>query len=59
MVFTQLVKVVAGILRQLNVQIFVYLDDWLVVGNTEHETHWAIDVTQNLTAELGYHGRAV
>lgn len=53
-VFTRLVKVVAGILRRRQVQIFVYLDDWLIVGETKEETSWALKLTANIISELGF-----
>ena len=53
-VFTRLVKVIAALLRQRNICIFVYLDDWLVVGKSEQETHEAIAYTHKLASELGF-----
>ena len=53
-VFTRIAKAVASILRKWSVQIFVYLDDWLIVGRSRDEAMKAVQLTQELALRLGF-----
>ncbi|XP_038046795.1 uncharacterized protein LOC119721003 [Patiria miniata] len=53
-VFTRIAKAVAAFLRQKQIHIFLYLDDWLIVGPTFQDTVDALRQTVQLTLNLGF-----
>ena len=53
-VFTRVTKVIAAFLRQRHVHLFMYLDDWLILGPTSQDTLLALQQTVDLTLRLGF-----
>lgn len=53
-VFTRITKVVAAALRRQQIHIFMYLDDWLIVGPSYSDTLQSLSRTIQLTQELGF-----
>ena len=53
-VFTRIVKAIGAALRKRGVMIFMYLDDWLVVGQSREATEAALRLTWRLTSDLGF-----
>ena len=53
-VFTRVTKVVAAALRRQQIHLYIYLDDWLIVGPTRHSTLEALKKTIQLTSDLGF-----
>ena len=53
-VFTRITKVIAAFLRQKQVHLFMYLDNWLIVGPTRQDTIQALHQTVQLTLGLGF-----
>ena len=45
---------VAAALRRQQVHLYIYLDDWLIVGPTRHSTLEALTKTIQLTIDLGF-----
>ncbi len=52
--FTEIVKPVATHFRQLGIQIFVYLDDWLIVGNSAEDCQESIQIVLQIIEQLGF-----
>ena len=56
--FTRLVRITVSHLRRMGIQIFVYLDDWLVVAQSEAElkedTRKALEITTSLGWIVNY-----
>ncbi|XP_033633155.1 uncharacterized protein LOC117294748 [Asterias rubens] len=53
-VFTRIVKTIGAALRRRGIMIFVYLDDWLVVGRSREEMEAALQYTWRLTSNLRF-----
>ena len=53
-VFTRIAKTVAAFLRRNGVQIYQYLDDWLIVGGSHREALSATRQTCQLASRLGF-----
>ena len=53
-VFTRIAKTIGAALRRRGIMIFIYLDDWLVVGPSREETEAALQYTWRLTSDLGF-----
>ena len=53
-VFTRVVKTIGAALQRRGVMIFMYLDDWLVVGPSRAATDAALRLTWHLTSDLGF-----
>ena len=53
-VFTRVVKTIGAALQRRGVMIFMYLDDWLVVGPSRAATDAALRLTWRLTSDLGF-----
>ena len=53
-VFTRVTKALAAALRRANIMIFLYLDDWLVVGRSRQEVLRSLKITVELTESLGF-----
>ena len=53
-VFTRIVKTIGAFLRRIGVTIFMYLDDWIIIGQTRAATARALDLTWRLATSLGF-----
>jgi hypothetical protein len=53
-VFTRVVMAVAAYLRRRGIQIFMYLDDWLVLAKTEAEAREKTQVVIQVAQDLGF-----
>jgi len=53
-IFTRMTKVVAAHLRRRGIQIFMYLDDWLIVSSSREQALLDLEVTLRVTQDLGW-----
>ena len=53
-VFTKVLAPVMASLRKQGIQIFIYLDDILIVGNNHWEMEWTIQTTLKTLTQTGY-----
>ncbi len=53
-VFTRIVRTIGAALRRQGVMIFMYLDDWIIVGHSLEATSAAVNRTVRLTSDLGF-----
>ena len=53
-VFTRVVKALGAALRRQGVMLFMYLDDWLIVGQSREATVAALNLTWSLAEDLGF-----
>ena len=53
-VFTRVVKEVGACLRRRGIQIYMYLDDWLILGPTARETVNITQTVMKIVSELGF-----
>ena len=53
-VFTHIAKTVAAFLCRNGIQIYLYLDDWLIVGDSREKALSVTRLTRALTSRLGF-----
>ncbi len=53
-VFTRITKVIVAALRRQHIHLYMYLDDWLIVGPSRTATLQALSKTVQLTQKLGF-----
>ena len=53
-IFTRVTKVVAGHLRRRGIQIYMYIDDWLIVSSSVEQARLDLEVTLRVTRDLGW-----
>lgn len=52
--FTRVTRAIAAYLRRRNIMIYMYLDDWLIVGRSEEETAQYLQTTCEVTRAVGF-----
>ena len=53
-VFTRVVQEAGAFLRRLGIKIFMYLDDWLIIDDTEEATSRAVETVLKEITQLGF-----
>lgn len=53
-VFTRVTRAVVAYLRRIGLNVFAYIDDWLVVSSTREDALRDVNVTLSLLEELGW-----